>query len=224
LSLEQKAEMMHLAVDRTSNTFAIALPHRERWGHKKPVSASWLSKAYSEIAIFDPRQPVPLYTHHHPTLLTALLPAVSSTGYVLLDAAAEITTISPKATQTLSSIAKPMVELRLDIRDQSESADEQPIDLMRVAGDLAAEVSEAAAVADDTGIEEQLVNPKTGQQSPGLNYYNDVDGDDDGPPIVTQHQLASVLDVGPSFALPPIEELFYAVAGLFSRKPKGKVV
>jgi NET1-associated nuclear protein 1 (U3 small nucleolar RNA-associated protein 17) len=214
LSLQQKAEMMHLTVDRSSHTFAIALPYRTNLSLSDIISTRWLSKAYSELAVFDPRQPAPLHTQRHPYLITALIPALSSPGYILLDAAAEITTVSPKATQTLSSIAKPMVELRLDIRGESEVAEGPAVDLTQLA-----ETDSKSEIDAEAGIEEQLVDPATGQP-PGLNYYNDIDGDDDGPAVVTQHQLASVLDVGPSFALPPIEELFYAVAGLFSGKPK----
>jgi len=203
LLLEQKAEMMHLTVDHNSHSFAVALPQSRDWklGEKKYDDS--VSRAYSEIAVFDPRQPAPLYTKRLPSLVTALLPARSSPGYIVLDAAAEITTISPKATQTLTSMAKPMVELRLDIRGGSEEA--PGMDLMQVVDTEAdAEIEEETAT-----ISMQDLEDKDG-------------GDDDGPPVVTAHQLSQVLDVGPSFALPPIEELFYAVAGLFSSKPKHK--
>ncbi len=48
--------------------------------------------------------------------------------------------------------------------------------------------------------------------------------DDDGPKVVSQQQLREILDVGPSFALPPIEEMFYQVADLFSSKPLAQSV
>lgn len=215
-SLEQKAQMMHLAVDRTSHTFAIALPCRDNWSTQKPLSAKWLSKAYTELAVFDPRHPAPLYTHAHKYLVTALLPAVSSPGYVILNATAEISTISPKATQTLSSIAKPMVELRLDIRPSEELDQDRGVDLMQLAEDPE---TDAGIEAEEEGIDTQLTHP---DPATGLNSYNDVDPEDDGPPVVTTHQLASILDIGPSFALPPIEELFYAVAGLVCGNRKSK--
>jgi NET1-associated nuclear protein 1 (U3 small nucleolar RNA-associated protein 17) len=202
LFLEQKAEMMHLTVDHNSHTFAVALPQSKDWKLDEKKYDDSLSRAYSEIAIFDPRQPTPLYTKRLPSLVTAFLPALSSPGYVVLDAAAEITTISPKATQTLTSMAKPMVELRLDIRGGSEEA--PGVDLMQVVDTEA-----------DTEIEEETATIP-------MQDLKNQDGDDDGPPVVTAHQLSQVLDVGPSFALPPIEELFYAVAGLFSGKPKHK--
>lgn len=202
LFLEQKAEMMHLAVDHGSHTFAVALPCSRGWKLDEKNYDDSLSRAYSEIAVFDPRQPTPLHTQRLPSLVTALLSAISSPGYIVLDAAAEITTISPKATQTLISMAKPIVELRLDIRGGSEEA--PGVDLVQVA--------DAEA---DAEIEEELVTVPAPDPK-------DQDDDDDGRPVVTSHQLSQVLDIGPSFALPPIEELFYAVAGLFSSKPKPK--
>ena len=203
LLLEQKAEMMHLAVDHNSHTFAVALPCSKDWGlHNKNYDDS-LSRAYSEIAVFDPRQPYPIYTQRLRSLVTALLPAIRSPGYVVLDAAAEIITISPKATQTLTSMAKSMVELRLDIRGESEDA--PGVDLMQVV---------------DAEADAEIEQEPTTMSAPDLK--DQEDDDDDGPSVVTAHQLSQVLDIGPSFALPPIEELFYAVAGLFSSKPKPK--
>ena len=53
--------------------------------------------------------------------------------------------------------------------------------------------------------------------------FRSIDAEDleegDGAPVVAQQQLTNIFDVGPSFALPPIEEMFYQVAGLFSVKP-----
>jgi NET1-associated nuclear protein 1 (U3 small nucleolar RNA-associated protein 17) len=203
LLLEQKAEMMHLAVDHNSHTFAVALPCSKDWElHDKNYDDS-LSRAYSEIAVFDPRQPTPVYTKRLVSLVTALLPAISSAGYLVLDAAAEIITISPKATQTITSTAKSVVELRLDIRGGSEDA--LGVDLMQPIEAEAEEIEQEPMPISAPELKDQT---------------ND---DDEDPPVVTAHQLSQVLDIGPSFALPPIEELFYAVAGLFSSKPRPKL-
>jgi NET1-associated nuclear protein 1 (U3 small nucleolar RNA-associated protein 17) len=207
LFLEQRAEMMHLVVDHNSHTFAVALPCSKGWKPDEKKYDDTLSKAYSEVAVFDPQKPTPVYTQRLPSLVTALLPAISSPGYIILDATAEITTISPKATQTLTSMAKSIVELRLDIRGGSEEA--SAVDLMQ-AVDTEADVEADAEIEDESAT------------VPAPDLKDQDDDDDDGPPVVTSHQLSQVLDIGPSFALPPIEELFYAVAGLFSTKPKPK--
>jgi NET1-associated nuclear protein 1 (U3 small nucleolar RNA-associated protein 17) len=195
LSLEQKAEMMHLAVDRKSRTFAVALPCREEWDLEDKKTHNSIAHAYSEIAIFSPEHAKPLYTQTWPALATAIVPAVSSPGYIIIDTAAEVTSLAPKAVQTLVSMSKPMVELRLDLR--SEQATEKTLAL----DDDAEDVEDDAEEAEEMDIDEALLE------------------DDDGAPVVTQQQLARVFDVGPSFAMPPIDEMFYQVADLFSSKP-----
>jgi NET1-associated nuclear protein 1 (U3 small nucleolar RNA-associated protein 17) len=198
LSLEQKAEMIHLAVDRASRTFAVALPCRDDWTLEKRKAVESLSRAYSELAIFSPENPIPLYTQELPTLATAVIPAISSPGYIVLDAAAEITSLGPKASQSLISMARPMAELRLDLKNE-----EPEKDLLVINRSEEMDIDE-----DDEALE----------VSPGIEATDDID--DDGPPVVSQQQLARIFDIGPSFALPPIEEMFYQVADLFSSRPK----
>lgn len=190
LSVEQKLEMIHLAVDRENNTFAIALPCREDWDIATKKSVHSMYGSFSEIAVFEPTRQEPIYTTALSTIVTALLPAASSAGYVVLDASAELRTLHPGATQavTLSNQAIP------ETTTAEEPVAEEP------AADIMALVEkEDVDMADEAPVE--------------------VDEDeDDGPPVVTQQQLAEIFDVGPSFAMPPIEEMFYQVTGLFSSK------
>jgi NET1-associated nuclear protein 1 (U3 small nucleolar RNA-associated protein 17) len=51
-----------------------------------------------------------------------------------------------------------------------------------------------------------------------------VDDDNNEHPVVSQQQLSEIFDIGPSFALPPVEEMFYQVADLFSSKPLAQSV
>lgn len=199
LSLEQKAAMMHLVVDRTSGTFAVALPCRNDSFLDDKTKDLTLLHAYSEIAIFSPEDAEPLYTQISQTLVTAIVPAISSPGFIVVDAAAEIMSLSPKATQTLISMSKPMVELRLDLRNEAapskslrgliDDPEEMELD----------EEEEAFETTDGPVVQDSM--------------------DDDGPPVVSQQQLAKIFDVGPAFALPPMEEMFYQVADLFASKP-----
>ncbi|KAI9754982.1 MAG: hypothetical protein M4579_004456 [Chaenotheca gracillima] len=46
-----------------------------------------------------------------------------------------------------------------------------------------------------------------------------VDEEDEGPRVIRQQQLTEVFDVGPSYALPPVVDLFEQVVGLCSRRP-----
>jgi NET1-associated nuclear protein 1 (U3 small nucleolar RNA-associated protein 17) len=48
----------------------------------------------------------------------------------------------------------------------------------------------------------------------------DVDGGEDDRPVVRPEQLASLFDIGSGVALPPVREMFQAVVGLYSKKPR----
>jgi NET1-associated nuclear protein 1 (U3 small nucleolar RNA-associated protein 17) len=204
LSLDARIQMMHLAVDPDSGTFAVALPSKINWLTGKPMSKRTLNGRYTEVAVFDPNHARPFIVRDFASIVTALIPAVSSAGFVVLDASAEVTTITPKTSQTLISMAKPMAELRLDVK-----SDEQP--------------TLGPVQLEEDGEE----YGEDGDENDELAEEEDVtmeDIDDDGPPVVSQQQLANVFDVGPAFALPPIEEMFYQVAGLFSSKSMAQEV
>lgn len=194
LSLQQKAEMIHLSVDRLSKTFAVVLPCKQGPDNEPKSIESSLAGTYSQIAVFDAKRAVPFMAQSRPRLITALVPAVASPGYIAIDAAAEITTITPKANQASAVISHSMADLGLD-----SVVEEPAVGLMQL-------VEEAQAVEDEEMADIEAVEDEL---------------DDDGVPVVSQQQLANIFDIGPSFALPPIEEMFYQVAGLFSAKPIG---
>lgn len=189
LSVLQKMEMIHLAVDQKSRTFAVALPS----GFHKPES---LESKVGELAVFGQDNGEPVLTQRLPALITALLPAVGSDGYLVLDAAAEIRTVSRNGSQAITAQAQSTSALQLDAEEESSG------NLLR----LVEEENEKAAVV------------------PPASQTMDVDDEDNETPVVTQQQLAEVFDIGPSFALPPMEELFYQVAGLFINPPLAQSV
>jgi NET1-associated nuclear protein 1 (U3 small nucleolar RNA-associated protein 17) len=193
LSPRQKQEMMHLAVDNRSRTFAVALPTFKVQSGKPSL---W--SASCELTIFHQDSREPQLTEEYPTIITALLPAVSSEGYIVLDTTAEIRTVMKKGSQTVTSLA------------QSTSA----LDLDAVPEELAGEMLPEEQDAEE--VEDHLLALAAAQDG-------EVD-DDNEHPVVTQQQLSEIFDIGPSFALPPMEEMFYQVAGLFSSKPLAQSV
>ena len=132
------------------------------------------------------------------TIITALLPAMATEGFLVLDTLAEIRTVVKKGVQPITALAQSTSSLHLDdpvIEDEEE---------------------EVAMINDNEGDEEEAedeIQPLT----PG--DEEDADVDDDEKPVVTAQQLKGIFDVGPAFALPPVEEMFYQVAGLFAEKP-----
>jgi NET1-associated nuclear protein 1 (U3 small nucleolar RNA-associated protein 17) len=190
LSSKQKQEMMHLAVDHRSRTFAVSLPT-----FSPDLGQPSLLAARCELTVFHQDSREPQLKEDFPTIITALLPAVSSEGYIVLDTSAEIYTVMKKGSQAVTSLAQSTSALELD------TTPEEP------AGGLLRLVEE-----DVEEVEDYL--PPTPEAT-----QDGEDGDEDENPVVTKQQLSEIFDIGPSFALPPMEEIFYQVAGLFSGKP-----
>lgn len=183
------AQLTHLAVDKKSQTFAVALPFL------KATNGKLSRGAFSEIAIFDLEDSEPQLMRKLPHLATALLPAASSTGFIVVDSAAQIWPIV-EGTDS-SNIARPLSELKLD--DQSIA--DEPVD-------------ENMPVIIEGEDEEGSDEEQEGEEM-------DVDEieDDAHVSVVPPQRLAEVFDAAPAYAMPPIEDVFYKVVGLFSQKP-----
>lgn len=210
LSTDQKREMIHLAIDHKSTTFAVALP-------KLPCGTEQFVGAKSELVIFHPEIAKPQFIDVFPSLITALLPVVSSEGFLVIDAMAEICTVMRKGTQLLTCLAQSTSALQLD-KDTNEYAT-LAIDLKE---DIEDEEEEIQQTSTGSGGVESIPNLSQENNEEG---ENEIEDDEDNEfPVVSQHQLAGVLDAGPAFALPPIEEMFYQVASLFTARPQTQTV
>ena len=106
--------------------------------------------------------------------MTALLPAVGSEGYLVLDSAAEIWSVLKKGIQAVTSLAQSTSALQLD------TVEEPTGDLLRLVEN------------QEEAEEMEEIQPPTDLP---------IDDDDDENPVVTQQQLSEVFDIGPSFAL-----------------------
>jgi NET1-associated nuclear protein 1 (U3 small nucleolar RNA-associated protein 17) len=114
---------------------------------------------------------------------------------MVLDTAAEIHTVMKKGSQAVTALAQSTSALELD------TVPDEP------AGEILLEEE------DIDEMEDYLPTPAATQ-----------DDDNSEHPVVTQQQLSEIFDIGPSFALPPMEEMFYQVADLFSSKPLAQSV
>ncbi|KAI9764862.1 MAG: hypothetical protein M1840_008008 [Geoglossum simile] len=194
LSPGQKTTMIHLAVDQINNTFAIAVPVVE--SSRKQQKQHFFDKAHSQLMIFDPAVPKPLFVMSIPNLVTALLPAAGSKGYVVLDLAAEVRVITAKGSSNFVP----------------EITSQELLDGPREVT-VEASKGQAGIRHDSSDSEEEGAGSWLPLQAATADAY------DDSPPVVRQEQLADIFDVGPSFALPSVTELFERVVGLFARKP-----
>lgn len=183
------AEMTHLAVDTKSQTFAVSLPFL------KGTAGKLTKGAYSEIAVFGLEDNEPQIMKKLPHLVTALLPAVSSSGFLAVDSAAQIWPII-EGTDS-SNIARPLSELRLD--DQPTTHDEvlDESNPVIINGDAEEEGSDDEQEVDAMEVDEE---------------------DEAHAAVVPPQRLAEIFDAAPAFAMPPIEDTFYKVVGLFSQK------
>lgn len=84
LSSADKHATTHLAVEHSTNTFAVAIPERQN------------AEVRSHIAIFDPEDPAPLFTQRSPKMITNLIPAAGRRGFYCVDAAAELRIVVPE--------------------------------------------------------------------------------------------------------------------------------
>ncbi|KAI9785919.1 MAG: hypothetical protein M1839_008185 [Geoglossum umbratile] len=191
LSPRQKATMIHLAVDQINNTFAVAIPIVEP--SRRQQKQHFFEKAHSQLVIFDPAMPNPLFATSVPNLVTALLPAVGSKGYVVLDLAAEVRVVTAKGSSNFASEITGQ-EVQDGTRETAIEGGEE-------------HDGDSDNSDDDENVQSWLPPQTT------------ADAHDDSPPVVRQEQLAEIFDVGPSFALPAVNELFERVVGLFARKP-----
>lgn len=200
LDLEQKQQMFHLAVDAKSFTYAVALPRFQHGIDRYAATESQSIQehfSHTELVIFNHEKTEPQLVEPFSSIITSLLPSPKSEGYIVLDSTAEIRVVLKKGTQAVTSLAQSMAAQQLDA-----ISDETPTDIMQIA-----EEGDLAAIS--------LPTPAESQQD---------EFDDDGTPVVSQQQLAQIFDIGPSYALPPLEDMFYQVAGLYSRKAPGQTV
>jgi NET1-associated nuclear protein 1 (U3 small nucleolar RNA-associated protein 17) len=150
-------------------------------------------KLVSRVAVFDPTSPRPCLIVDIENIIASIIPLNNSLGFALIDNESQIRHIKP------DSVAS-MDPLQLGMSLESETIDSLPQHEM-VKSDIAMEL-------DDEKEE---------------NDGSESESDDEAAthkPVVRGHQLADIFDSAPAFALPPVHELFKAVAGLYIGKRK----
>ncbi|KAI1137211.1 sporulation protein [Hypoxylon sp. FL0543] len=180
--------LTHMAVDRRTSTFAVAV------SRAKPDSQNVLS----ELAVFSPDQSEPEMVHRFPHPITSVVAAIGSTGYLVLDSAAQLWSISQGMDTKSLAFAQPLVDLNLD-QVRTEEAHENGSTLALLSGQ-----DDEAASGDEMDLD-----------------IPDATADEDGvyPAVVPPQKLSELFDTAPAFAMPPIEDMFYQVTKLFSSKP-----
>ena len=184
------SQMTHLAIDASSKRFAVAIPalHKSQGKLRKG--------AMSEVAVFDLEHGDPEFSKSFPHLITSLLPAAGSPGFILLDSAAQITSLGEE-TNSLP-LAQPLADLHLN--DESTTKPNGSTETALIVDGLDGEGS------DD-------------EEPDAMDIVDDDIDDDMDAAVIAPQRLTEIFDAAPAFAMPPIEDLFYRVAGLFSAPP-----
>lgn len=149
--------------------------------------------ARSELVILKLDEDEPQLVQTFPQLITSICAAPSSSGFIIVDSTAQIWSVTEGPEQT------PMLQALSDL-----GVDDAAVGAGRSAIPLD-EVQEAEASDEEMGDDDQDVEM--------------ADEDDTHAAVVAPQHLAMIFNAAPAFAMPPIEDLFYQVAGLLSTRP-----
>jgi NET1-associated nuclear protein 1 (U3 small nucleolar RNA-associated protein 17) len=181
--------LTQLAVNYESRSFAVAAPIPD--AHKKAMKKG----TQSELLVFSVEDSEPQLVQTFSNLITSVFPAISSSGFVVVDAAAQLWSVAEGAEQ--APMLRPLAELGVS----------DGVDVEMQPGSMDLALGDAEASDDEM---------QDGHQGVDM----DVDDNYDvHPAVVAPQRLAEIFNTAPSFAMPPIEDIFYQVAGLFAPKP-----
>ncbi|KAH9906539.1 sporulation protein [Xylariomycetidae sp. FL2044] len=173
----------HLALDHQSSRFAVAVSR----------CRAEVKSHGSELAIFVPELSDPELVQKFPHPVTTVVPSVRSSGFLVLDSAAQLWSISENMDSGSLAFAQPLADLQLD----NEMTDTD--------GPLA-----VLADGDDGSVSGDEMDVDVPEDD------DDADADEIYPAVVPPQKLAELFDRAPPFAMPPIEDMFYQVTRMFS--------
>lgn len=184
-----KPQTKHLALDSARGTFAIGLPYVD------PKPREVRTNHHSQVIVFDPTEPVPLASMITQETLVILTPMQGGPGYLIVDAAANFRTCAPGRPKTIARMALPTPPAT------------PPRGLEGIYG-KATKPEEAAAGSGQKSTDEFAIDRPASSVEPRI--------EEDDVAVVTQEKLAEVLDCGPAYAMPRVQEMFERVARLFA--------
>ncbi|TDZ20654.1 U3 small nucleolar RNA-associated protein 17 [Colletotrichum orbiculare MAFF 240422] len=172
-------EFSHLAIDRKSRTFAVVVPGAQA----------------SQLAVMRPEEPELLCAQRIPHRITSLVSTGTSSGFVAVDDAAQLWTITEAADPAAVAVSRPLEDMQLD-----------------------AEPVAADAIIDDEAPEDEEMGSED-EDDAGPSDAMELDDDDATPAVINRQRLAELFDAAPAFAMPSVEDMFYKVTGMLATKP-----
>lgn len=177
-------ELLQLEVDYTSRHFAVATPLQN----------------LTSIGIFDPEESEPLLVRSLPHRAVSLVSTPRKSGFLVLDDAAQVWTVTEGSDPSSLASLQPLVDLRLDNQSTVNSQTGTAL------------IDEDADMASDDDADEP-------EKQADEDVEMEDDDDDVYASVVVQQHLAEIFDATPAFAAPSVEEMFYKVTGLLGAKP-----
>ncbi|KAM3510648.1 hypothetical protein MY11210_005683 [Beauveria gryllotalpidicola] len=177
-------DLLQLAVDHSSGHFAVTLPIDN----------------ISSIGIFSPEDPEPLMVRSTPHRIISLTSAPGTSGFLALDDAAQIWTVTEGSDPSSIITAQPLHDIHLDGHVDEGAAN----------GEVAAAAEDDVLMASDD---------EEAAEDDAANDAMDVDMDDVPTSVISQQSLADIFNAAPAFAGPSVEDMFYKVTGLLGTKP-----
>ncbi|KAF2761389.1 WD40 repeat-like protein [Pseudovirgaria hyperparasitica] len=157
-----------------------------------------LGRDISRVSIFAVNNCEPLDSVEVPNMPISLQATPGSNGYALLDHKAEIRIISAASATSIT------------VYDELAAMPE--------AGSGEVDAAEIEDEEDEEMVEEDEL------ENAGDNDLDELEDEENDKPIVRQQQLADIFDVGPSYALPPVKDMFKAITSLYARKPTAQAL
>ncbi|KAF2964080.1 hypothetical protein GQX73_g9497 [Xylaria multiplex] len=178
--------MTQLAADFHTGRFAVAVSRGKRGS----------TRVRSELAIFSPNGCEPELVKSFPSPITSLTSLPSSSGFLVLDSAAQLWSITESMDTKSLAIAHPLADLQLD---------QEP-------------VADGEGVTSTPGLILDGDDEQASEDDMDVDMAEATDSDAIYPAVVAPQKLAALFDTAPSFAMPPIEDMFYQVTKMFSAK------
>lgn len=151
----------------------------------------------SVIGVFEPEEVEPLLVRSTPQRIISLVSTPSTSGFIALDDAAQVLVVAEGSNPSSLATVQPLEDLRLEGVDATN--DDKEVALLDEDEEMASDVEDEAIPDEDAEMED--------------------DDDYAHPNVIHQQHLAGIFDAAPSFAAPPIEDMFYKVTGLLATKP-----
>ncbi|KAH8682179.1 hypothetical protein BX600DRAFT_505791 [Xylariales sp. PMI_506] len=180
--------LSQLAVDYSSQSYALVVSRINSKGVLK-----------SELAVFSAEHCEPEMIYQIPQPVVAVMTAPGTSGYLVLDSAAQLWSLSQSTDMQSVVLAQPLADINLDTGVAAKDDHAAVVALVN-------QNEDDEAASDD---EMELDGPEDVE----------MDEDDSHPVVVAPQKLAELFDAAPSFAMPPIEDMFYQVTKLFSPRP-----